>query len=166
MTNANQATEQQEDEEGTNAGGASEAVQDKSGGASLSASVVEDQVVVVVPPVGYFFKGFLAWCLWGHIPVVDSASTTMKSTLFSDGKAATSFGRLTGSRRALKRKAAPSDHCESFLQEGGGTTNYKTSNEGFMESNSTTATTSRHRFPLFHHTQAWFLLLEQLQRLH
>jgi hypothetical protein len=65
----------------------------------------------------------------------------MKSTLFSDGKAATSFGRLTGSRRALKRKAAPSDHCESFLQEGGGTTNYKTSNEGFMESNSTTATT-------------------------
>ena len=32
-------------------------------------------------PQGYFFKGYLAWSLWGHIPIVDSGSTTMPSTL-------------------------------------------------------------------------------------
>jgi hypothetical protein len=24
-------------------------------------------------PSGYFFKGFLAWCLWGHIPIHNHA---------------------------------------------------------------------------------------------
>ena len=99
------------------------AQKDKSGDAPLP--VVDDHVAV--PPVGYFFKGFLAWwCLWGHIPVVDSMSTTtMKSTL---GKASTSFGKSTaGTRRMLKRKVAASD------QEGG--KNYTTTS--CSESNST-----------------------------
>jgi hypothetical protein len=47
-------------------------------------------------PQGYFFKGYLAWSLWGHIPIVDSGSTTMQSSLFGDGKMGTSFGRKTG----------------------------------------------------------------------
>ena len=53
-------------------------------------------------PAGYFFKGYLAWCLWGHIPVCQSEST---STLFTDAKVDASFGRNTGSRAALKRRA-------------------------------------------------------------
>jgi hypothetical protein len=50
-------------------------------------------------PSGYFFKGFLAWCLWGHIPIVENGSTTMRSFLFTDGKASTSFGRRKGSKK-------------------------------------------------------------------
>lgn len=53
-------------------------------------------------PAGYFFKGYLAWCLWGHIPVSQSEST---STLFTDAKVDASYGRKTGSRAALKRRA-------------------------------------------------------------
>ena len=57
-------------------------------------------------PDDYYFKGFLAWCLWGYIPIDDSAGEGMKSNLFSDSKSTTSFGRNTASRSALKNKAA------------------------------------------------------------
>jgi hypothetical protein len=46
----------------------------------------------------------MAWCLWGFIPV--NEETAMKSSLFSESKTNTSFGRNTGSRRALKRKGS------------------------------------------------------------
>ncbi len=35
------------------------------------------------PPAGYFFKGYLAWCLWGHIPVIQGG---YKSKLFTVAK--------------------------------------------------------------------------------
>lgn len=54
------------------------------------------------PPSGYFFKGYLAWCLWGHIPVIQGG---YKSKLFTVAKENASQGK-DGSRRALKRKAA------------------------------------------------------------
>ncbi len=40
-------------------------------------------------PTGYFFKGYLAWCLWGHIPVAPQSAST--STLFTDAKVDASF---------------------------------------------------------------------------
>jgi hypothetical protein len=46
-----------------------------------------------VVAVGCLFKGFLAWSLCGLTPVVESSTTTMKSTLFGNMKAATSFGK-------------------------------------------------------------------------
>ena len=46
------------------------------------------------------FKGFMAWCLWGHIPIEND--TNMKSLQFTDSKVATYHGRGTGLRRALK----------------------------------------------------------------
>ena len=57
-------------------------------------------------PRNYFFKGFLAWCLWGWIPIVPGS--TMKSFLFSDGKCSTSFGRKIASRQVMKSKSASS----------------------------------------------------------
>jgi hypothetical protein len=53
-------------------------------------------------PVNYFFKGFLAWCLWGWIPIQPGAM--MKSSLFSDVKCDASLGRNTTSRQAIKAK--------------------------------------------------------------
>jgi hypothetical protein len=47
----------------------------------------EEQTVRDTIPPGYFFKGFLAWSLWGLIPVVESSTTTMmKSLLFGNAK--------------------------------------------------------------------------------
>jgi hypothetical protein len=43
-----------------------------------------------VPP-NSFFKEFLALCLWGHLPNVGGAM--MKSSLFTEAKIPTSFGR-------------------------------------------------------------------------
>jgi hypothetical protein len=54
-------------------------------------------------PATYSFKGFIAWCLWGFIPVNDDFS--MRSSLFSDSKTDSSHGRKTGSRRALLKQA-------------------------------------------------------------
>ncbi len=51
-------------------------------------------------PRNYFFKGFLAWCLWGWIPILPGSM--MKSFLFSDAKCNTSFGRKIASRQAMK----------------------------------------------------------------
>jgi hypothetical protein len=48
----------------------------------------------------YFFRGFLAWCLWGWIPIETRAK--IKSSLFTDGKANASYERKTMSRQALK----------------------------------------------------------------
>jgi hypothetical protein len=39
----------------------------------------EEQTVRDAIPPGYFFKGFLAWSLWGLIHVVKSSTTTKKS---------------------------------------------------------------------------------------
>jgi hypothetical protein len=56
-----------------------------------------DEVVV---DDSYVFRGFLAWCLWGWIPIQTGAK--IKSSLFTDGKANASYGRKTLSRQALK----------------------------------------------------------------
>ena len=55
-------------------------------------------------PDGTFFKcgvGFLAWALWGHIPIHDSAC--MQSDSFGDGKINASFGRKTASRAQMRK---------------------------------------------------------------
>jgi hypothetical protein len=52
-----------------------------------------------VPP-NYFFKGFLALCLWGHLPNVGGAM--MKSSLFTEARIPTLFGRKTASRGTIK----------------------------------------------------------------
>ncbi|KAI2511360.1 hypothetical protein MHU86_2971 [Fragilaria crotonensis] len=61
---------------------------------------IVDNLEVLEVPKNYFFKGFLAWCLWGWIPILPGSS--MKSFLFSDAKCNTSFGRKIASRRAMK----------------------------------------------------------------
>jgi hypothetical protein len=57
--------------------------------------------VEISPPPNYFFKGFLAWCLWGHLPIENDG--TMKSLLFTEAKVPTSFGRKTASRQSSKQ---------------------------------------------------------------
>ncbi len=53
------------------------------------------------PPPNHFFKGFLAWSLWGHRPIENDG--TMKSFLFTEAKVPTSFGRKTASRQSSKQ---------------------------------------------------------------
>ncbi|KAI2500247.1 hypothetical protein MHU86_14254 [Fragilaria crotonensis] len=53
-------------------------------------------------PSNYFFKGFLAWCLWGWLPIQQGSA--MKSSLFSDAKCNASLGRNTTSRQAIKER--------------------------------------------------------------
>jgi hypothetical protein len=62
----------------------------------------------VLPPQGHYFKGYIvAWSLWVNIPMMESGLTTMQSlVLFGDGTTSPSFGRKTGSCRALKRAAS------------------------------------------------------------
>ena len=55
------------------------------------------------PPVGYFFKGFLAWSLFGPIPVLETSATT-KTTQFVDSKVGTSYGKKKKS--TCKKRAA------------------------------------------------------------
>lgn len=57
-----------------------------------------DEVVVVDD--NYVFRGFLAWCLWGWIPIPTGAK--IKSSLFSDCNVNASYGRKTLSRQALR----------------------------------------------------------------
>jgi hypothetical protein len=54
----------------------------------------------VVIDDNYLFRGFLAWCLWGWIPIHSGAK--IKSSLFTDAKANASHGRKILSRQALK----------------------------------------------------------------
>jgi phage tail protein X len=54
----------------------------------------------VVVDDNYVFRGFLAWCLWGWIPIQTGAK--IKSSLFTDGKANALYGRKTMLRQALK----------------------------------------------------------------
>ena len=54
-------------------------------------------------PDGTFFKGFIAWCLWGYIPI--TIDPEMKSMAFTDSKVGTSYGRKKGSRQAMKDDA-------------------------------------------------------------
>ena len=56
--------------------------------------------------------GFLAWALWGHIPLNDG--TQVVSKLFSNAKTNTSYGRGTSTRSAMRHaviaaSAAPID---------------------------------------------------------
>ncbi|KAI2510078.1 hypothetical protein MHU86_4372 [Fragilaria crotonensis] len=69
-------------------------------------AVTEDSNVPIgkEEPDGTFFKGFMAWCLWGHIPILVN-DVEMKSIQFTDTKVGTGHGRNTGSRRALKANA-------------------------------------------------------------
>ena len=70
-----------------------------------------------LPASGSFFKagvGFLAWALWGHIPLYDDGEQ-MLSHLFSDVKANSSYGRGTSTRSAMRKaliaaSAAPIDN--------------------------------------------------------
>ena len=74
-------------------------------------------------PAGVFFKpgvGFLAWALWGHIPLQDGEN--MQSTQFSEVKANTSFGRGTSTRSAMRKaviaaNAAPVDNRRGKKRE-------------------------------------------------
>ena len=55
-------------------------------------------------PDASFFKcgvGFLAWALWGYIPIHDSAG--MQSEFFDDTKKKASFGRKTESRAQMRK---------------------------------------------------------------
>ncbi len=55
-------------------------------------------------PDATFFKcsvGFLAWVLWGFIPIHDSAG--MQSDLFGDAKINASVGRKAASRAQMRR---------------------------------------------------------------
>ena len=56
-------------------------------------------------PENYYFKGFLAWCLWGFIPIDEATGggAARRSLLFTDSKTSTSFGRKTGSRTAMRK---------------------------------------------------------------
>ena len=51
-----------------------------------------DESDVTAPvPHNHFFKGFLARSLWGHLPIQDGAM--MRSSLFTEAKTNTAFGR-------------------------------------------------------------------------
>ena len=63
-----------------------------------------ETAAAMMTPSGSFFKvgvGFLAWALWGHIPLHDGEQ--MLSHLFSAVKANTSFGRGTSTRSAMRK---------------------------------------------------------------
>ncbi|KAI2496986.1 hypothetical protein MHU86_17513 [Fragilaria crotonensis] len=80
-------------------------------------NIGRDRLVEQQPlPPGSFFKpgvGFLAWALWGHIPLHDGEQ--MISRLFNEVKANTSFGRGTSTRSVMRKaliaaSAAPADN--------------------------------------------------------
>jgi hypothetical protein len=54
-------------------------------------------------PYFKFGVGFLAWALWGHIPIQDGAA--MASMLFNESKVDSSFGRGTHTRTAMRKAA-------------------------------------------------------------
>jgi hypothetical protein len=54
-------------------------------------------------PYFKFGVGFLAWALWGHIPIQDGAA--MASMLFNESKVDKSFGRGTQTRTAMRKAA-------------------------------------------------------------
>ena len=56
---------------------------------------------------GKFVKGFLTWCLFGHIPITNDPD--MRYMSFTETKVPTSYGRKTSSRSALKEAAASLD---------------------------------------------------------
>ena len=80
---------------------------------TMNDRVEEEGVVVVSDPLpgemdsypdASFFKcgvGFLAWALWGHIPIHDSAG--MKTEFFDETKKKASFGRKTESRAQMRK---------------------------------------------------------------
>ena len=92
-------------------------------------------------PVGYFFKGFLAWSLWGLIPVVESSSTTIKSTLFGDAKVDTHFGkRISRLKRAgssvnLDEEVPMHHHKKATTTAGKNTTSVEPRNDTAASNN-------------------------------
>jgi hypothetical protein len=71
-----------------------------SGGSTSVISTEDTAIDDVVVDDNYVFRGFLAWCLWGWIPIQTGAK--IKSSLFTDGKANALYGRKTMLRQALK----------------------------------------------------------------
>jgi hypothetical protein len=66
-----------------------------------------------------FFKcgsGFIAWALWGHIPIIDSSG--MQTDFFSDAKKKASFGRKTESRAAFRKKMVEANTAEADNRRG------------------------------------------------
>jgi hypothetical protein len=91
-------------------------------------------------PDGTFFKGFMAWCLWGHIPI-PSNDADMKSLQFTDTKVGTGYGRNTGSRRALKDAALLQRDVDSNLDNRRGRT-IKKQKRGLPKDDNEDTTTS------------------------
>jgi hypothetical protein len=59
------------------------------------------KVVPETMPPRWMFKGIIACCLWGHNKLHKTESTDLKSSVFNDGKYATSFGQNVESRGAI-----------------------------------------------------------------
>ncbi|KAI2512179.1 hypothetical protein MHU86_2266 [Fragilaria crotonensis] len=77
-------------------------VEEQQGQGILSSSLLSDAKQLLSGC--YIFKcgvGFLAWALWGFIPVHDSSG--MQSDLFGDAKISTSVGRKTASRAQMRK---------------------------------------------------------------
>lgn len=67
---------------------------------STSTIATEETMDEIVVDDSYVFRGFIAWCLWGWIPI--PTGPKIKSSLFTDSKVNASYGRKTLSRQALK----------------------------------------------------------------
>ena len=71
-------------------------------------------------PDGTFFKCFIAWYLWGHIPT--TIDPDMKSMAFTYSKVGTSYGRKKGSRQAMKDDATSVSLIDSRQGKNGEST--------------------------------------------
>ena len=74
--------------------------------AGAGAAAANDVAGVGAKDANPYFKcgsGFLAWALYGHIPLHDSPG--MASLLFSEVKTPTSYGRGTSTRSAMRKAA-------------------------------------------------------------
>ncbi|KAI2507315.1 hypothetical protein MHU86_7151 [Fragilaria crotonensis] len=67
---------------------------------STSTIATEETMDEIVVDDSYVFRGFIAWCLWGWIPI--PTGPKIKSSLFTDSKVNASYGRKTLLRQALK----------------------------------------------------------------
>ncbi len=118
--NANTGTSSSVSNENANAGTSvldanAEIVSNDVNGTSDSLSADEEDKY----PNKKFFKcgfGFIAWALWGHIPILDSAG--MQGDFFSDAKKNASFGRNTESRAAFRKLLVQEKERVSTIVEG------------------------------------------------
>jgi len=79
----------------------------------LTITVTESQRCA---PPDYLFRGYMAWCLWGHIPMMADDAFEMRSSSFSDCKEGN--GNKSMSRATLKHSAAI-DLVSAKLKRGG-----------------------------------------------